>query len=158
LRPSAKAILAASVPTGTMLFVAAVILGRWYDKYLLETSGYVPGVAIGHLPPPNQFDELIDHLFDFVWLCFLGAIWTAVVVVPAILVARHFLSGRWSSRLVSFGFLCAVSALFFAFRWAAGPWSQSLIFGIGGCIGLVCAAIAEMQMPPNTSLERTREG
>ena len=157
MRPSARAILAAAVPAGVLLFVAWIGLEWWENQYFWETSGLDPDLTLYDPPPATGVDAVVERILEFVWLCFFSAMWAAIVVVPAILVARHFLSGRWSSRLVAFGVVAATSALAFAFQWSpAGPWPEGLTLGIGGTIGLVCASIADALLPPNTSLERTR--
>jgi len=159
VRPSAKAIITGAASAGALLFTTSTILDHWSSQYFWDSNGLDGTYALVDPPPPTGFEAIALQAIQLIWLCFLGAVWTAVVVLPIVLIARRILSYRWASRLLAVAIVGVLSALVCLTQWSpGGPWTTSLICAIGGVIGLVLVAIADRQMPPNKSLERTREG
>jgi len=87
-----------------------------------------------------------------------GLIWESLVVVPGASAAKR-LSSRASTRLITASVVVVLSSVAFCgFRTIHSLAPLAVFPAIGGLIGLAGIGVALWVLPPNTSLERTREG
>ena len=86
-----------------------------------------------------------------------GLLWVALVIIPTAFAARRFSSGV-STHLIAAAVVGVLSALAFCgFRPAHSILPLAVFLSIGGAIGLAGLGVTFRALPPNNSLERTRE-
>jgi hypothetical protein len=93
----------------------------------------------------------------------LAASWTALVVLPVFLMTRRHVVPVPYQRVSSYAIVVAITATAaLIHQTVVGNIGESIgssvALGFGGAIGLVAVGIADLLLPPNKSLERTREG
>ncbi len=159
MRRILKAISATGVTIGASLFLAHVILEWWSWHAFLETLGPDGfGRPLVDPPPPGPAEAAVRYVLGLVALCLFGALLAASVVWPVTNVARRVFRQPLAGRLTAVSVIAVLSSLGFAGQTSpSGPWHPAVVFAIGGAIGIAAATIFTLMMPPNTSLERTRE-
>ena len=157
MRYTIKALAAAAIATGVMLFLAPIALDWWDARALRESQGTEnPSVvespyALVDPPPPTGSAAIAYGVLKLTALCILGAIWAAVIVLPAILGARRLLNHPLGSRVLAFAVVGVLSAVAYASQLSPrGPWSPILVFAVGGVMGLASAGVVDRMLPPRS--------
>jgi hypothetical protein len=135
-----------------LLAIALVSLAAW-QRHELETlsPGTSKGAGVVTIEPTTDYVPLV--LASGV----AGLLWVALVIIPTAFAARRFASGV-STHLIAAAVVGALSALAFcSFRPAHSLLPLAVFLLIGGAIGLAGLGVALRALPPNKSLERTRE-
>jgi hypothetical protein len=169
MRPAAKAILASGIVTGPLLFAISLGIDWWGRRtYIerMEASGEVPARAdrpavaeaplwILDPPPKTGAEAALSWATDVAMHCIVAAFWAALISIPLVLLFRRVLRDRWASCVLSLVSAATLSSLAFSQQWGITDSVPSyVIFGIGGCMGLISIAVVDLLLPPNPSLER----
>ena len=136
-----------------LLAIALVSLAAW-QRHELKTlfPSTSEGAGVVAVEPTTDYVPLV--LTSGV----AGLLWVALVIIPTTFVARRFASGV-STHLIAAAVVGVLSALAFCgFRPAHSNLPLAVFLSIGGAIGLAGLGMALRALPPNKSLERTREG
>jgi len=152
VRSTPVVILAAAATVGLLLMAAQVSLSAWdwrSMEALLPSSRSDTGMVItdGSLPVGSVALTSLAQ----------GLIWASLVIVPGASAAKR-LSSRASIRLMAVAVVVVLSSVAFCgFRTIHSFAPLAAFLMIGGVIGLAGIGVALCVMPPNKSLERTRE-
>ncbi len=152
MRTTLAAIGAAAVTAGCLLAIALVALDAW-DRHEFETL--FPTVADGTSRALIEWHTSYSRIG--LTAAVGGMVWATVVILPAALATRRFASGALQ-RLLAVAVVGVVSALaFVGFRTVHSGLPLSAFLLTGSVIGLAGLGVAVWVLPPNTSLERTRD-
>ena len=155
IRPTLGSTLATS-----LMLVLASMLFYYLTLDALRVSSQ-PG-----RPPTPPTHELMPPGAHWVggFLKFLpvGAVWSMLVVVPALFIATRKSAMTARRRIVSYALVAAIAGtILVVHQMRAGNipahWTMGVVFALGAVIGVVGIGIADCLLQPNTSLERTRE-
>jgi hypothetical protein len=160
VRRIVKAIGVTAVSVGTLILVSQEALSWWSWQAFLESLGPdTVGSVIVDPPPPGPAEAAVRYVVAFLALCLVGAAFAAAVVWPVTNAARRIFSHPFAGHVMAGVVVAALSGLAFAAQTSpSGPWHPAVVFAIGGAIGVVATTAFTLMLPPNTSLERTREG
>jgi hypothetical protein len=136
-----------------LLAIALASLAAW-QRHELETlfPSTSEGGVVVTIAPTTDYVPLV------LTAGVAGLLWVALVILPTVFVARRFASGV-STHLVAAAVVGVLSAIAFCgFQPALSLLPLAVFLSIGGAIGLAGLGVAFRALPPNNSLERTREG
>jgi len=108
---------------------------------------------------PYQLEESAKNYFTlFIACCAAATFWAVFVVLPSLLASRRVFTGALASHIIAALAVCIVSGVAFALMQGVTKYISPMItFAAGGAIGLVSLLLLARMLPPNKSLERTRE-
>ena len=124
---------------------------------IMANSQFADAVVVDN-PYGHEFSDLEYYARLLAGFSIVGGLWVTCVVLPMTVGMRHLLRNSNNSRVFSYVSVISLSAFVFPFLSSVGPWPQLLVYAIGGAIGLVAVGVVDRMLPPNKSLERTREG
>ena len=163
MRHTLTAIMVTSVVSGVLLLAATLTLEGWHwqrysEAQALHSSHSDSDAVI--VENPYQIDESpITFVPMFISVCAAATFWVVFVVVPSLLASRRIFAGSLASHIVAAGVVCVLSGIAFALVQGVTDYIPPIVtFGAGGVVGLVNIVLVVKILPPNTSLERTREG
>jgi hypothetical protein len=164
MRRTLTSIMLTGLVSGALLAAATLALEAWHwqqysEAHALQALGATADAVVVENPYQIEEESLLTYLFGFVVCSAATTFWTVFVVIPTLLAARHVFSGAVASQVVAAAVVCTVSGIAFAFMQGRTPYVSPIIaFGAGGAIGLLSVLLLARTLPPDTSLERTREG
>jgi hypothetical protein len=150
--------------SGALLLVATLSLEEWhwqqyYEAQALRSSSSGADAVLVDNPYQINDTSMSTYFLLFVACCAAATFWSVFVVIPCLLASRRVFSSTVPSHIVAAAIVCTVSGLAFAFTQHPNEFVSPMItFSAGGIVGLVSLALLARMLPPNTSLERTREG
>jgi hypothetical protein len=163
MRRTLTAIMVPALAGAALLLIATQILNSWYwqlysDAQALNLSQANADAVIVENPYEVQ-ESILTFIPMFIALCAAATFWVVFVVIPSLLASRRVFAGSLSGHIVAAVTVCTLSGVVFALVLGReGYISPAITFAVGGVIGLVSFALVVKLLPPNTSLERTREG
>ena len=153
MRPTLATIGVGAVTVGFLLAIALASLDAWQWRDFDTLSEKVEsgsGVVVT-IDPTTPYSRIA--LTSGV----AGIIWATLVILPAAVAARRFASSAFM-RLLAFAVVGVLSAIAFAsFRTIHSGSPVSVFLLIGAAIGMLGLGVAAWVLPPNKSLERTRD-
>jgi len=159
-----KALMIAALASGALLLIATLVLDAWHWRSYQEAQA-LESVSSGleAVVPENPYGSLptsaVTYLQLFVACCAAATFWVVFVVIPSLLVSRRVFTGPSAGHIVAAIVVGVVSGTVFALMQRLTPYIPPLVpFIVGGTIGLLSIVILAKMLPPNKSLERTREG
>jgi hypothetical protein len=156
------ALIVAALASGALLLVATVTLDAWHWRLYNEAQALQPsveGLVAAAAENPYQLGRSATTYFQiFVGCCAATTFWVVFVVLPGLLAARRMFAGVLASHIIAAIVACIVSGITFTLMQRVTPYISPMItFAAGGTIGLVSTILLAKMLPPNVSLERTRE-
>ena len=152
-----RAVAFAGASTGVLILVTLLLLEVWEQRIEARVTLLPDGTIVERLAAPTlslDASHVIAALFGSVAL---GLLWVGIVVVPCLGLTRLCFAEPTAARVAAGVSVCALSAVAFSyFTTPGGAATPVLIFGLGAIIGLVAALVAELMLPPNNKLQRTR--
>ena len=158
-------VLVAAVVVGIFLTLAWGGLSYWKEQdtmraaaAMMANSEFADAVVVDN-PYEHEFSSEFEYYARLLaGFSIVGGLWVTCIVLPMTVGMRHLLRNSNNSRVFSYVSVISLSAFVFPFLSSVGPWPQLLVYAIGGAIGLVAVGVVDRMLPPNKSLERTREG
>ena len=156
-----KAVAIAAIPLGILLMVAFEGLTAWrFHSESVVQAQRTPDERSQIVQVVNPYDTPIDHAIDyagdFIGRWILAAFWTAVLVLPALALARRFLVNGYLRHTLAALVVFVLSAVVFAAsQYPTEFVSPNIVFLVGGAIGLIALVIMSFLLPPNTPPETT---
>jgi hypothetical protein len=154
VRPTLATIGVGAVTVGFLVAIALASLDAWQWRDfgpLTEKVESGPGVVVT-IDPATPYSRIA--LTSGVG----GIIWATLVILPAAVAVRRFASSA-PMRLLAYAVVGVLSAIVFSsFRTVHSGSPVSVFLSIGAAIGMLGLGVVTWVLPPNKSLERTREG
>jgi hypothetical protein len=157
------AIMVTAIAGGALLAGATVAFDAWHWKFYseaqaLQSSASAADAVIVENPYQSSVD-LLEYLALFLACCAAMTFWTVFLMIPSLLASRRIFSGVYTAVAVAAAVVAVISGVVFMALQRFTPYIPAAItFAVGGAIGLVGILLLARLLPPNTSLERTREG
>jgi hypothetical protein len=162
MRRTLIAIIVTSLACGALLAGATVALDAWHWRLFSDVQVLLSGSAADAVAVENPYESsvnLLEYLALFLACCAAATFWAVFVVIPSLLASRRVFSGVFAGVVIAAAVVCVISGVVFTALQRLTPYiSPAITFAIGGAIGLFSILLLARLLPPNTSLERTREG
>jgi hypothetical protein len=165
VRRLVKSFVGAATATSAMIVIGSLLI-----HFLSVQALRVPNASYRSLAQRiadsfagGSSGDLMSYcIHTFVTHLPLAAGWAAIVVLPVLLVSRHQVAPTPYRRASSYAIVIAIAAMaVLIYQGVVGDIEKSTInyvrVGFAGANGLVGAIVADLLLPPNKSLERTRD-
>ena len=164
MRRTLTALMVTALLSGALLLVATMALDAWHwrlynQEQALKLAASGSDSVVVENPYGLPGTSVITYFGLFVACCAATSFWALFVVTPSLLVSRRVFAGALASHIIAAAVVCIVSGITFALILRLSPYISPIVtFSAGGAIGLFSVVLLARMLPPNTSLERTREG
>ncbi len=163
MRSTLKAVVVTGIVVGILLLAATLSLSAWqwhlYDQVQTQQpEGQAVAVARLENPYGLAYTPATKYVWLFAGCCLVATAWVSALVLPSVTAARQLFTNIVVGRVVSATVVFVVSAIAFsATQYPNSLLPPELIFLVGGLLGLIGFGVMALALPPNKSLERTRE-
>jgi hypothetical protein len=168
MRRTVIALIFTALSCGALLEVSFFALNAWKARLYEQAQAQSLARAQGEDPAPttaqvenpyeSHGESMSNYLTVFVLCTAAATFWAVFVVLPTLMVSRHVISGALTSSIVAAIVVCVVSGLVYCLLGASESYMSLLIpFSVGGAVGLLGLGMLHRMLPPDKSLERSRE-
>jgi hypothetical protein len=168
MRRTVVALVITALSCGALLEVSFFALNAWklrlyeeaHAQSLARAQGEDPAQSAVRVENPYEShgESMSTYLTIFILCTAAATFWAVFVVLPILMLSRHVVSGAITSSIVAAIVVCVVSGFAYCLLGASESYMNPLItFSVGGAVGLLSLGLLHKMLPPNKSLERSRD-